>query len=206
MARARRTRLGTRTPSPIVSGRRSETANETSQKCIALGKVPAGVRSRISGKCRSAKSTLSASKRKITMIGNRSLFTLYLATALGVLGASSAVASEHDRGDHGGYVVPGSLVGLIKLTTRHFWQPCRCQTVWLCSIAGWRLARAGRLARRDDQPPGGASLWIRTCATGGMPGLSVVLPRGRASRWARCLYALRRTTTRPAVGSPCLYS
>jgi hypothetical protein len=46
------------------------------------------------------------------MIGNRSFITLYLAAALGVLGAASAVASEHGRGDHGGYVVPGSLVGV----------------------------------------------------------------------------------------------
>jgi hypothetical protein len=47
------------------------------------------------------------------MIGNRSFITLSLATALGVLGAASAVASEHgSRGDRGGFVVPGSLVGV----------------------------------------------------------------------------------------------
>jgi hypothetical protein len=47
------------------------------------------------------------------MIGNRSFITLSLATALGVLGAASAVASEHSgRGGRGGFVVPGSLVGV----------------------------------------------------------------------------------------------
>jgi hypothetical protein len=59
------------------------------------------------------KSTASATnKRKITMIGNRSFITLSLATALGVLGAASAVAAEHGRGDRGGFVVPGSLAGV----------------------------------------------------------------------------------------------
>ena len=47
------------------------------------------------------------------MIGNRSFITLSLATALGVLGAASAVATEHSgRDDRGGFVVPGSLVGV----------------------------------------------------------------------------------------------
>jgi hypothetical protein len=47
------------------------------------------------------------------MVGIKALFTLSLATALGVLGAASAVASEHgNRGDRGGYVIPGSLVGV----------------------------------------------------------------------------------------------
>jgi hypothetical protein len=47
------------------------------------------------------------------MIGSRSFVALSFATTLGVLGASSAVASEHgDRGDRGGFVVPGSLVGV----------------------------------------------------------------------------------------------
>jgi hypothetical protein len=36
-----------------------------------------------------------------------------LSFALGVLSATSAVASEHgNRGDRGGFVVPGSLVGV----------------------------------------------------------------------------------------------
>ena len=46
------------------------------------------------------------------MIGNRSFITLSIATALGVLGAASAYAAEHGRGDRGGFVVPGSLVGV----------------------------------------------------------------------------------------------
>jgi hypothetical protein len=47
------------------------------------------------------------------MIENRSFITLSLATTLGILGATSAVASEHSgRNDHGGYVIPGSLVGV----------------------------------------------------------------------------------------------
>jgi hypothetical protein len=47
------------------------------------------------------------------MVGNKTFITLSLAAALGVLGAASAVASEHGgRGDRGGYVVPGSLVGV----------------------------------------------------------------------------------------------
>jgi hypothetical protein len=45
------------------------------------------------------------------MVGSRSLIALSL--ALGILGASSAVASENgNRGDRGGFVVPGSLVGV----------------------------------------------------------------------------------------------
>jgi hypothetical protein len=59
------------------------------------------------------KPTASANKREITMIGNRSFITLSLAATLGVLGAASAVASEHGgRGDRGGFVMPGSLVGV----------------------------------------------------------------------------------------------
>ena len=47
------------------------------------------------------------------MIGNKSFITLSLAATLGVLGAASAVASEHEnRGERGGYVVPGSLDGV----------------------------------------------------------------------------------------------
>jgi hypothetical protein len=49
------------------------------------------------------------------MIGNRSFITLSLATALGVLGAASAVAGRDDmneRGERGGHVVPGSLDGV----------------------------------------------------------------------------------------------
>ncbi len=46
------------------------------------------------------------------MIGNRTFITLSLATALGMLGAASAMATEHGRGNHGGYVVPGSLDGV----------------------------------------------------------------------------------------------
>ena len=49
------------------------------------------------------------------MIGNRSFITLSLATALGVLGAASAVAGSDDmneRGERGGHVVPGSLDGV----------------------------------------------------------------------------------------------
>jgi hypothetical protein len=47
------------------------------------------------------------------VIGNKSFITLSLAATLGVLGAASAVASEHEnRGERGGYVVPGSLDGV----------------------------------------------------------------------------------------------
>jgi hypothetical protein len=46
------------------------------------------------------------------MVG-KTFITLSLAAALGVLGAASAVASDHGRrDDRGGYVVPGSLVGV----------------------------------------------------------------------------------------------
>jgi hypothetical protein len=58
---------------------------------------------------------VSANEREIAMIGNRSFITLSLATALGVLGTASALASRddmNDRGDRGGYVVPGSLDGV----------------------------------------------------------------------------------------------
>jgi hypothetical protein len=47
------------------------------------------------------------------MIANKPFINLSLAAALSVLGAASALASEHgDRGDRGGYVVPGSLDGV----------------------------------------------------------------------------------------------
>jgi hypothetical protein len=47
------------------------------------------------------------------MIGNRSFITLSIAAALGVLGAASAAAFEHsNRGDRGGFVMPGSLAGV----------------------------------------------------------------------------------------------
>ena len=47
------------------------------------------------------------------MVGNKTLITLSLAAALGVLGVASAAASEHgDRGTRGGFVMPGSLDGV----------------------------------------------------------------------------------------------
>jgi hypothetical protein len=46
------------------------------------------------------------------MIGNKSFTTLSLAVALGILGVASAGASDHHRGDRGGFVMPGSLVGV----------------------------------------------------------------------------------------------
>jgi len=48
------------------------------------------------------------------MIGSKALSTFLLATALGALAATSAVASDNSssRGNHGGYVVPGSLDGV----------------------------------------------------------------------------------------------
>ena len=58
---------------------------------------------------------MSANELEVAMIGNRSFITLSLATALGVLGAASAVAGGGDmneRGGRGGYVVPGSLDGV----------------------------------------------------------------------------------------------
>ena len=47
------------------------------------------------------------------MIGNKTFITLSLATAIGVLGAASAFASENGgRGTRGGFVMPGSLDGV----------------------------------------------------------------------------------------------
>jgi hypothetical protein len=48
------------------------------------------------------------------MIGNKTIGTLVLATALGALAVTSAVASDRSssRSDRGGYVVPGSLDGV----------------------------------------------------------------------------------------------
>lgn len=48
------------------------------------------------------------------MIGNKTLSTLLLATAVGALAVTSAVASDRssNRSDRGGFVVPGSLVGV----------------------------------------------------------------------------------------------
>src|ERR1700693_6099695 len=57
--------------------------------------------------------TASANEREIIMVGNKTFITLPLAAALGVLGVASAAASEHgSRGDRGGFVMPGSLVGV----------------------------------------------------------------------------------------------
>ena len=56
---------------------------------------------------------MSLNEREIAMIGNRSLITLSLAIALGILGATSAAASDRsDRGRERGSVVPCSLVGV----------------------------------------------------------------------------------------------
>jgi hypothetical protein len=47
------------------------------------------------------------------MIGSKSFTMLLLAAALGVLGVSSAAATDHGgRGNHGGFVMPGSLDGV----------------------------------------------------------------------------------------------
>jgi len=47
------------------------------------------------------------------MVGNKTLSTFLLATTLGALAVTSAVASEHSsRGDRGGFVIPGSLDGV----------------------------------------------------------------------------------------------
>jgi hypothetical protein len=47
------------------------------------------------------------------MAGNKTLSTFLLATTLGALAVTSAVASEHSsRGDRGGFVIPGSLDGV----------------------------------------------------------------------------------------------
>jgi hypothetical protein len=53
-------------------------------------------------------------ERETTMIGNKTLSTFLLATAVGALAVTSAVASDHSggRGDRGGFVVPGSLDGV----------------------------------------------------------------------------------------------
>jgi hypothetical protein len=94
----------------IISGHWSETAYQTSQKCIAPERR-GGDPFPISHECRT-RNTNPANKREIIMTGNRTFITLSLATALGVLGAASAVAAEHGRGDRGGFVVPGSLAGV----------------------------------------------------------------------------------------------
>jgi hypothetical protein len=56
----------------------------------------------------------SMNEREITMIGIKTLSTLLLATALGALAVTSAVASDRNssRSDRGGYVLPGSLDGV----------------------------------------------------------------------------------------------
>ena len=47
------------------------------------------------------------------MIKSKSIITLTLAAALGILSVASAVASENGgRGGRGGFVVPGSLDGV----------------------------------------------------------------------------------------------
>lgn len=47
------------------------------------------------------------------MSGKRAFVMLAITAALGVLGAASAAGSDRDHGrDRGGYVVPGSLVGV----------------------------------------------------------------------------------------------
>jgi hypothetical protein len=58
---------------------------------------------------------VSANEREIGMIGSRSLITLSLATALGVLGAGSPAqaASENNGGNEtGGFVKPPNMVGV----------------------------------------------------------------------------------------------
>jgi hypothetical protein len=56
----------------------------------------------------------STNKREIAMIGNKTLSTILLATAVGALAVTSAVASDNSssRGDRGGFVIPGSLEGV----------------------------------------------------------------------------------------------
>jgi hypothetical protein len=58
---------------------------------------------------------VSANEREIGMIGNRSLITLSLAIALGVLGAGSLAqaASDNNGGNEtGGFVKPPNMVGV----------------------------------------------------------------------------------------------
>jgi hypothetical protein len=80
-------------------------------KMYCAGKVPIGVQSPFLAR---RGTTASANEREIIMVGNKTFITLSLAAALGVLGVASATA-ESDRSDYGstgGFVMPGSLVGV----------------------------------------------------------------------------------------------
>ena len=46
------------------------------------------------------------------MTGKQTLIALYAAVALGVVGAASVAQANEPRDEYGGYVVPGSMVGV----------------------------------------------------------------------------------------------
>jgi hypothetical protein len=46
------------------------------------------------------------------MTGRKTLVALYAAVALGVVGAASVAQANEPRDEYGGYVVPGSMVGV----------------------------------------------------------------------------------------------
>jgi hypothetical protein len=46
------------------------------------------------------------------MTGRKTLVALYAAVALGVVGATSVAQANEPRDEYGGYVVPGSMVGV----------------------------------------------------------------------------------------------
>jgi ABC-type sugar transport system substrate-binding protein len=56
--------------------------------------------------------TASATEQEITMSGKRTLIALSAAIALGVLGAASAAQAGNQGEDTGGFVMPGSMVGV----------------------------------------------------------------------------------------------
>jgi hypothetical protein len=58
------------------------------------------------------KSTAAATEEEITMSGNKASIVLCAAVVLGVLGTVSAAVAGSDRYPRGGYVMPGSLVGV----------------------------------------------------------------------------------------------
>jgi hypothetical protein len=56
--------------------------------------------------------TASMTQQEMTMSGSRTLIAISAAAALGILGASVAQANDSGENNQGGYVVPGSTVGV----------------------------------------------------------------------------------------------
>jgi hypothetical protein len=56
--------------------------------------------------------TASATEQEMTMSGSRALIAISAAIGLGIFGASVAQAGDSGENSQGGYVVPGSMVGV----------------------------------------------------------------------------------------------